>query len=84
MLGRYDKQETPVTLDEHLFVCLAEECSEVVQRITKALGFGLDEVQPGQEFTNSQRIGQELIDVAADLLTTPRQALYTALRRNTN
>jgi hypothetical protein len=52
--------------------------------ITKALRFGLDEVQPGQEFTNSQRIGQELIDVAADLLTTPRQALYTALRRNTN
>lgn len=73
-----------MTLDEHLLVCLAEECSEVVQRITKALGFGLDEVQPGQEFTNSQRIGQELIDVAADLLTTPRQALYTALRRNTN
>jgi len=84
MLGRYDKQETPMTLDEHLLICLAEECSEVVQRITKALRFGLDEVQPGQEFTNSQRIGQELIDVAADLLTTPRQALYTALRRNTN
>lgn len=49
---------------EHLLCCLAEECSEVAQRVSKALRFGLDEVQPGQEFSNSQRIWQELNDLA--------------------
>jgi len=69
-----------MTLDEHLLTCLAEECSEVVQRITKALRFGLDEVQPGQEFTNSQRIGQELIDVAAVLELCNRRKLVPNVR----
>lgn len=50
---------------EHLLACLAEECAEVIQRITKAQRWGLAEVQPGQELTNSQRIVQELQDLHA-------------------
>lgn len=50
---------------DHLFVILAEECSEVTQRVTKALRFGWDEVQPGQPFTNRQRVQDELIDLLA-------------------
>ncbi len=50
---------------EHLLSCLAEECAEVAQRVSKALRFGLDEVQPGQDFTNAQRIGQEFHDLLA-------------------
>lgn len=54
-----------MTRTEHLLVMLAEECSEVAQRASKALRFGLAEVQPGQELTNAQRIAVELIDLAA-------------------
>ena len=50
---------------EHLLSCLAEECAEVAQRVSKALRFGLDEVQPGQPHTNAQRIGQEFNDLLA-------------------
>lgn len=50
---------------EHLLSCLAEECAEVAQRVSKALRFGLDEVQPGQPLTNAQRIGQEFADLLA-------------------
>lgn len=51
--------------NEHLLVCLAEECDEVGQRVMKALRFGLDEVQKGQEFNNSERIVDELEDLVA-------------------
>ncbi len=49
---------------EYLLVSLAEECAEVAQRATKALRFGLDEVQPGQERTNAVRLVDELDDLA--------------------
>lgn len=50
---------------EHLLTILAEECAEVAQRCSKALRFGLDEVQPGQEKTNGQRIADEMQDLSA-------------------
>ena len=50
---------------EHLLTCLAEECDEVGQRVMKALRFGLDEIQPGQDFTNAERIVLELHDLAS-------------------
>jgi hypothetical protein len=52
---------------EHLLTTLAEECVEVAQRATKALRFGLDEVQPGQKLTNAQRINVEVTDLFAVL-----------------
>lgn len=48
---------------EHLLSCLAEECCEIGQRVSKALRFGLDEVQPGQGLTNGQRIIEEYNDL---------------------
>lgn len=50
---------------EHLLSCLAEECAEVSQRVSKALRFGLTEVQPGQPLTNAERIADELVDLLA-------------------
>lgn len=50
---------------DHLLSTLAEECAEVIQRVTKAQRWGLYEVQAGQEFNNAQRIRQELNDVRA-------------------
>lgn len=40
-----------------------EECCEVGQRASKAIRFGLDEVQPGQEMTNAERLVGEFIDL---------------------
>jgi NTP pyrophosphatase (non-canonical NTP hydrolase) len=48
---------------EYLLACLAEECAEVAQRATKALRFGMDEVQSGQQLTNAERITAELVDL---------------------
>lgn len=50
---------------EHLLTCLAEECTEVGQRVAKALRFTLAEVQPGQPLTNAERIVEEFHDLFA-------------------
>jgi NTP pyrophosphatase (non-canonical NTP hydrolase) len=50
---------------EHLLTCLGEECAEVAQRVSKALRFGLAEVQPEQSLTNAERIAGELDDLFA-------------------
>lgn len=44
---------------------LIEECAEVAQRATKAMRFGMREVQPGQELRNDERLSHEF----GDLLT---------------
>ena len=55
---------------EHLLVVLAEECAEVAQRASKAIRFGLSEIQPGQLEDNKRRLERELADLlaTADLL----------------
>lgn len=50
---------------EHLLTILGEEGVEVAQRCSKALRFGLGEVQPGQELNNAARIRGEYIDLLA-------------------
>jgi hypothetical protein len=54
-----------MTRQEHLLTIIAEECAEVAQRCSKAIRFGLDEMQPGQDKTNAQRIIQEYLDLWA-------------------
>ena len=54
-----------MTTKEHLLSCLAEECCEVGQRVSKALRFGLDEIQAGQNLTNRERIVYEYTDLIA-------------------
>ena len=54
-----------MTREQHLLVILAEECSEVAQRVSKALRFGLGEIQPGQSLSNAERIRQEFGDLIA-------------------
>lgn len=50
-------------LDEYLLICLAEECAEIQQRVTKALRFGLFEFEPGQPYNNIQRLRDEINDL---------------------
>lgn len=51
--------------NEHILNHISEECAEVAQRCSKALRFGLLEIQPGQTLTNAQRLRGELIDLWA-------------------
>ncbi len=53
---------------EYLLSCVAEEGCEIGQRACKALRFGLEEVQPGQNEDNRRRLEREL----ADLIGTAR------------
>ncbi len=47
-----------------LLTILIEEAAEVQQRATKALRFGIEEVQPGQLLSNAQRLALELGDLS--------------------
>ncbi|MDT8992799.1 hypothetical protein RQP54_18140 [Curvibacter sp. APW13] len=50
---------------EYLLVQAGSECNEIAHRASKALHFGLREVQPGQEASNAQRLVAEYIDLLA-------------------
>lgn len=64
-----------MTEDEHLLLCLAEECDEVGQRAMKALRFGLSEVQPGQPLSNADRIMEEAHDLLSVLAILQRRGV---------
>lgn len=68
-----------MTRTEHLLTIMAEECQEVSQRVSKALRFGVREIQPGQGATNAERIIREFCDLLAayemlheDAILSPR------------
>lgn len=54
-----------MTREQHLLIRAMEECAEVQQRLSKALVFGLGEVQFGQDRTNHDRILMEFADLIA-------------------
>jgi len=56
-----------MTRQEHLLIIAMEECSEVAHRISKALRFTINEVQPGQDMNNGERIMQEYCDLLAGI-----------------
>lgn len=60
-----------MTETQYLLTQLMEECAEVIHRCSKAIRFGLDEVQDGQTMTNAERIVYEMAD-----LTTVAELLY--------
>lgn len=63
---------------EYLLSCLAEECCEVGQRVSKALRFGLDEVQPGQDLNNAVRTVAELHDLISVAIILDEEGLLPA------
>lgn len=52
---------------DYLLTLLAEEALEIAHRSTKALRFGLNEIQSLQEYTNAHRIEREINDLRAVL-----------------
>lgn len=69
---------------EHIIAVVGEEGVEVAQRASKAQRFGLDEVQPGQDLNNFERIMAEFADLcgAIELLRPGAtiDAMIVALR----
>jgi hypothetical protein len=55
----------PTQYEAELLIILMEECAEVQQRASKALRFGLDEIQVGQAHDNVQRLSVEVGDLVA-------------------
>jgi hypothetical protein len=52
---------------EHLLSIVAEECTEIGQRASKALRFGMTEIQEGQIYDNAERILHEVSDLLGAL-----------------
>jgi predicted house-cleaning noncanonical NTP pyrophosphatase (MazG superfamily) len=69
----------PNEYERELLTILIEECAEIQQRATKALRFGLDEIQPGQPFTNKYRLGSEV----GDLMEVVQRCLAATVLRET-
>jgi NTP pyrophosphatase (non-canonical NTP hydrolase) len=65
---------------EHLLTCLAEECAELQQAISKALRFGLQDRYPGSNTTNAQDIAKESIEVLALIELLQEQGIISKPR----
>lgn len=52
---------------QHALGKLAEEAAEVAKIALKAQQFGLNEIKPGSDQTNAERINEELNDVIASI-----------------
>lgn len=69
-----------MTRKEILLTLLSEECNETAQRASKAIRFGLDEVQEGQPFTNADRIVYEFNDLLAVMELMADEGLIPRVR----
>jgi NTP pyrophosphatase (non-canonical NTP hydrolase) len=48
---------------KEIMLIAQEECAEVVQAISKCFRFGFNEKHPNEEFTNRQRLEEEIGDL---------------------
>lgn len=73
-----------MTETQYLLDVLGEECNEIAVRASKAIRFGLDEIQPGQTLTNAQRLALELDDLygVIELLNEKHPGTYAPNRDN--
>jgi len=65
-----------MTRTENLLTILSEECVETAQRVSKAIRFTLEEVQPEQELTNAQRIVYEFNDIVAVMEILQEEGIF--------
>ncbi len=71
-----------MTDEQMLLTCIAEECTELGQRCSKAIRFGVTEVQKNQDKNNAERFVDELTDLLAliELLRTYDESTGSAPR----
>lgn len=65
-----------MTRTENLLTILSEECVETAQRVSKAIRFTLEEIQPGQDLTNAQRIVYEFNDIVAAMEILQEEGVF--------
>ena len=65
-----------------LLTHLQEESAEISQRVSKAIRFGLDEIQPGQELNNRERSEEEVNDFGGTLAFLHKQGILLMLDRD--
>lgn len=65
---------------EYLLSCLAEECCEVGQMVSKALRFSTEEVYAGTGTTNAQRLVDELHDLIAVATILEREGVLVGVQ----
>ena len=66
--------------ERELYEKLAEECLEAAHRVLKLVKFGIDEVQPGQDQNNMERLESELGDVLAAMEVLQERDLLDGTR----
>lgn len=54
-----------MTREQYLLTKLGEECNETAQRASKAIVFGLDDIQIGQDENNAERLRNEFCHIVA-------------------
>lgn len=62
MIASSPPARPPTAHQREVAELLIEECAEVIQRATKLLRFGVEEVQPGQPLDNADRLSLEIGD----------------------
>lgn len=67
-----------MTTQEHLLTLVMEECAETAQRASKAIRFGLTEVQPGQPHDNIMRMMIEYTDLVAVFEVMMEEGMLTS------
>jgi len=53
-----------LTAQQYILGKIAEEAAEIAQRALKAQQFGIDQIEPGQELDNGERLENEFLDLA--------------------
>lgn len=71
-----------MTREDHLIVIVGEEAAEIAQRASKCARFGCEEVQPGQDKNNAERLLGEVSDLltALEMLASINPAFRNANR----
>ena len=83
MIERYiTPAELPTERQRELLIVLMEECAEIIHRTSKALRFGLDEIQPDRfpEESNAIRLATEIGDLKAVVLLLEREGVLDGER----
>jgi len=54
-----------VNSEQHLLVILGEECAETAHRVSKAIRFGMDDIDPNQHETAKRILEREYAEIIA-------------------
>ena len=70
----------PAARECEILNIIIEECAEIQHRACKALRFGLNEVQPGQDLNNAERLADEIGDLRGILNIAQSEGIVSISR----